>query len=62
MYKITYKNGYVRYSIYQYGGYRVKNPPQDILKSEYINKDEVIKCGKIQKKEHIQGVDNEQNK
>lgn len=51
MYKITYKNGYVRYSIHQYGRYGAKNIPQDILKTEYINKDEVIKCGKIQKKD-----------
>lgn len=40
MYKITYKNGYVRYSTHQYGRYGVKTKPDEILKSEEIIEDD----------------------
>lgn len=40
MYKITYTNGYVRYSTRKYGNFRVKNKPDEILKSEEIIEDD----------------------
>lgn len=40
MYKITYKNGYIRYSRFKYGSYRTKTKPSDVLVSEEIEEKE----------------------
>lgn len=50
MYKITYTNGYIRYSIHKYGRYDARKKPEDVLKSEPI-KDEDIKCEKKPKRD-----------
>lgn len=36
MYKITYKNGYIRYSKFPYGSYKTKNQTDEIFSSEKI--------------------------
>ena len=40
MYKITYDNGYVHYSIHQYGRYNAKKMPSDVVKSEEVINEE----------------------
>ena len=40
MYKITYDNGYVRYSKHQYGKFGLKGKPGDVVKSEEVINEE----------------------